>query len=77
MIYNRLPVLALAMMCCLHPFSHLFSQNVNLGAASTFAVFTSSGAFNNTGPTIITGDIGTNAGAFSGFPPGIVNGSVE
>ena len=48
----------------------------NLGAASNFALFTAVGAFNNSGPTIINGDIGTNAGAFSGFPLGVVNGNI-
>ena len=35
------------------------------------------GAFNNVGPTVIQGDIGTNAGAFSGFPDGRVIGSIN
>ena len=48
----------------------------DLGAASNFALFTAVGAFNNSGPTIINGDIGTNAGAFSGFPLGVVNGNI-
>jgi hypothetical protein len=43
-----------------------------LGAASTFTLFTAVGAFDNVGPTIINGDIGTNAGQFSGFPLGVV-----
>ena len=48
----------------------------NLGAASNFALFTAVGAFNNSGPTIINGDIGTNAGAFGGFPSGVVNSNI-
>ncbi len=48
-----------------------------LGAAASFALFTAVGAVNNSGPTIINGDIGTNAGAFNGFPPGVVNGSIH
>jgi len=48
-----------------------------LGAAANFALFTAVGAVNNSGPTVITGDIGTNAGAFNGFPPGVVNGSIH
>ena len=43
-----------------------------LGAASTFVLFTAVGAFDNVGPSIVNGDIGTNAGAFSGFPLGVV-----
>jgi hypothetical protein len=49
-----------------------------LGAAGSFALFTAVGAVNNSGPTVINGDIGTNAGAFSGFPLGVVvNGSIH
>lgn len=55
----------------------LFGQAPNLGSTSGFAVFTAVGAVNNIGPTMITGDIGTNAGPFNGFPPGIVNGAVH
>ena len=48
-----------------------------LGAAASFALFTAVGAVNNSGPTIINGDIGTNAGAFNGFPPGVINGNIH
>ncbi|WP_210513945.1 ice-binding family protein [Hymenobacter terricola] len=48
-----------------------------LGAASSFAMFTAVGAFDNVGPSVIKGDIGTNAGAFSGFPLGVVMGSIH
>ena len=47
-----------------------------LGAAASFALFTAVGAVENSGPTIINGDIGTNAGAFNGFPPGVINGNI-
>jgi hypothetical protein len=60
----------------LFSFSSL-SQAPNLGTAQNFAVFTAVGAFNNTGATIITGDIGTNVGAFNGFPPGVVIGNIH
>ncbi len=46
-----------------------------LGAASSFALFTAVGAFDNVGPSIVYGDIGTNVGAFSGFPLGVVFGA--
>ena len=46
-----------------------------LGAATSFALFTAVGAVNNSGPTIVNGNIGTNAGAFTGFPPGVINGN--
>jgi hypothetical protein len=48
-----------------------------LGNSAGFALFTAEGAFNNVGPTIIKGDIGTNVGAFSGFPLGVVDGSIH
>ena len=54
-----------------------FAQAPNLGAAAGFTLFTAAGAINNTGASVVTGDIGTNAGAFNGFPPGIVNGTVH
>ncbi len=55
----------------------IFAQAPDLGAASSFALFTSVGAFTNTGTTVVTGDIGTNVGAFTGFPPGVVIGQIH
>jgi hypothetical protein len=54
-----------------------FGQAPDLGAASSFALFTAAGAFNNLGITMVTGNIGTNVGAFTGFPPGIVIGQIH
>lgn len=54
-----------------------FCQAPDLGTATTFALFTASGAFNNVGATVVVGDIGTNVGAFSGYPPGIVIGQIH
>lgn len=54
-----------------------FGQAPDLGTAADFAAFTTVGAFNNDGTTVLVGDIGTNAGAFGGFPPGIVMGETH
>ncbi|MFV8368201.1 ice-binding family protein [Flavobacterium sp. LB2R40] len=43
------------------------SSYANLGALSSFAVFTSSGEVGNSGFSDITGDIGTHSGAITGF----------
>ncbi|MGB3085216.1 MAG: ice-binding family protein, partial [Saprospiraceae bacterium] len=55
----------------------VFGQIPNLGEATSFALFTAAGAFNNLGNTSIVGDIGTDVGAFSGFPPGILVGEIH
>jgi hypothetical protein len=49
----------------------------DLGACSKFALFTSAGAFDNTGPTSVTGDIGSNTYAPTGFPPGTIVGVIH
>lgn len=53
------------------------AQAPDLGTAATFALFTASGAFTNTGATRATGDIGTDAGDLTGFPAGIVTGQMQ
>jgi hypothetical protein len=54
-----------------------FGQAPDLGVASSFALFTATGAFNNTGATYVIGDVGTNAGEFNAFPPGTVDGQIH
>ena len=54
-----------------------FAQAPNLGATSSFAIFTAAGEVSNTGPTLVTGDVGTNGGAFNDFPPGIIIGQIH
>ena len=51
---------------------------VGLGTAGSFAVLSGSGV-TNTGPTIVSGDLGTcPTPAITGFPPGVViNGTVH
>src|ERR1035437_7354847 len=47
----------------------------DLGTASTFAVFTGSGAINITGASVLTGDVGYNTGSLTGLPPGTLTGT--
>ena len=51
---------------------------VGLGTAAPFAVLAGTPAVTNTGPSVITGDLGISPGAaVTGFPPGIVNGTIH
>jgi hypothetical protein len=53
------------------------TATVNLGAASNFAVLAGS-TVTNTGPTVVTGDLGVSPGtAVTGFPPGVVIGTIH
>jgi hypothetical protein len=54
------------------------SAQVDLGSASSFAVLGGQ-TVTNTGPSVITGDVGVSPGtAITGFPPGIiVNGMIH
>src|ERR1035437_3882323 len=54
-----------------------FGQAPRLGSCSTFAVFTAAGGFGNSGPSLVTGNIGTNTSPLTGFPPGIVYGTIN
>lgn len=50
----------------------------SLGAAQSFAVLGATPNVNNTGPTIVTGDLGVApAAAVVGFPPGTVIGTIH
>lgn len=53
------------------------AQAPDLASAASFALFTSSGAFNSLGTTDVTGDIGTNVGVLTGFPPGAITGEIH
>ena len=54
-----------------------FGQAPNLGSASGFALFTASGAFDNDGASVITGNIGSFTYSPVGFPvPGTVVGTI-
>jgi Ice-binding-like/IPTL-CTERM motif len=61
-----------ALACVVSP---VWAQNVSLGTAANFGVLAGS-AVTNTGPTVVTGNVGVFPGtAISGFPPGsIVSG---
>jgi len=50
----------------------------SLGTAQSFAVLGATPNVNNTGPTVVTGDLGVSpAAAVVGFPPGMVIGTIH
>lgn len=51
-----------------------YGQSFELGTVSDFAIYTSAGAIDNTGASIINGSLGTNVGLLTGFPPGNITG---
>lgn len=71
---NLKRIIAVALLACLGLFTLASAQS--LGSASTFAILAGAGV-TNTGPSIISGDVGVWPGsAITGFPPGtVVNGS--
>lgn len=59
------------------PSANAATAPVSLGSAAKFAVLAGS-TITNTGPTVITGDLGLSPGtAVTGFPPGQVLGTVH
>jgi len=61
--------MALAVLVCAAP---ALAQNVSLGTAANFGVLAGS-AVTNTGPTVVTGNVGVSPGtSITGFPPGSV-----
>ncbi|MGG9970894.1 ice-binding family protein [Ferruginibacter sp. SUN002] len=53
-----------------------FAQTPQLGSIANFALFNGGGVINNTGSTIIIGDVGLDNGNIVGFPPGKIIGDV-
>ena len=64
---NKFLLAFTAFLLFLLPNVHFGQTAPNLGATSTFALFTASGAVSNVGTTTITGDVGTHVGALTGF----------
>ncbi|MDP3461617.1 MAG: ice-binding family protein [Bacteroidales bacterium] len=64
-----------ALILLLMPIVTLSQIAPDLGVASTFVLFTSSGAVTNVGMSQITGNVGSNSGPVSGF--GNVNGQMH
>jgi hypothetical protein len=58
--------------------SQILAQNVLLGSAANFAVLGATPNVTNTGPTVVTGDVGVwPAASVTGFPPGVVIGNIH
>lgn len=77
MIALSIPILITAVLAGVWPASALAATQPRLGTALNFAVLAGS-AISNTGPTVITGNLGIspgNASSVTGFPPGTVTGA--
>ena len=78
---NRRSLSVLTTVCLgvllLNPFPAFAQTAPPLGTAESFAVLGGS-TVTNTGPSVITGDLGVSPGsAVTGFPPGIVTGTIH
>ena len=54
--------------------SSSLGQAPDLGTASSFALFTATGALTNAGSSTVVGDLGTNDGLYSGFNTATITG---
>ncbi|MFC5496940.1 IPTL-CTERM sorting domain-containing protein [Caenimonas terrae] len=56
----------------------MVQAQVNLGTASNFGVLGATPNVNNTGPTVVVGDVGVSpAASIIGFPPGSTTGTLQ
>jgi hypothetical protein len=68
-----IPMIVLAVLFTFASMTRAAHAPVGLGTADTFAVLGGT-TVTNTGPTVISGDLGVSPGsAVTGFPPGLVN----
>lgn len=73
--YLRIPVFFFVSLVAISGFGQTLAPN--LRTTASFALFAGNGALSNNGPSMITGDIGTNAGAISGFGTAMITGSTR
>jgi hypothetical protein len=54
----------------------VYKQSPNIGSLASFVLFTVTGAVENTGISVIKGNIGANTGSITGFGPGNLTGNI-